>query len=102
MNQRDVACDEKKRKKVLAGKEKGCTFAPAFPEGEGPEEAGGAEFFESLRPAQQPPRSPGGRERRRGRNREDKRDPEQRRKKKKVNSTTESLILAQDERWRQA
>jgi len=41
-------------KKVLVSLQKGCTFAPAFPEREGVlEEARGVqEFIESLRPAQ--------------------------------------------------
>ena len=69
-------------KKVLAGKEKGCTFAPAFPRGEATERGDGeAEFFESLRPAQRPPRSPGGCQRRRERDREVKRSPEHRERK---------------------
>ena len=41
VNQISSMDDEKFLKKVLAGKEKGCTFAPAFPEGEGPEGAEG-------------------------------------------------------------
>jgi len=52
-------------KKVLVSLQKGCTFAPAFPEREGLRKkgTGRAEFIESLRPAQD---TEGGREAVRG------------------------------------
>ena len=46
-----MVCDEIFLEKVIAGK--GCTFAPAFGREEGLAEGiSGAEFFDSLRPAQ--------------------------------------------------
>ena len=48
-----MVCDEIFLEKVIAGMGKGCTFAPAFGREEGLAEGiSGAEFFDSLRPAQ--------------------------------------------------
>ena len=93
----------KKSKKDVARNEKSCTFAPAFGrnEGFGKKGYGKRKFFESLRPAQK--------HQRRGSGARDKgplgnqgqvsrRNPRFRENKKQDNSTTKSLILAQDER----
>ena len=94
VNQRVVCFDEKFLKKVLAGWEKGGTFAPAN-DGRGARERGCLrKFFDSLRPAQ---KKQSGLREQAGRN------PRFRRKIIEYNNTTtKSLILAQDERWRQA
>ena len=98
---------EKYLKKVLAEWEKGSTFAPAFGTEEGTKrgEHGSVKFFESLRPAQE--RSADAARRRAGRDhpggdlrdghRGGTRDSEYR-KFEYNNTTTKSLILAQDER----
>ena len=88
-------------KKKLAEWGKGSTFAPAF--GRNERETRGdprAEFFESLRPAQEDVRAVVkagvGHGKRKQRNEGGTRDTEE--KFEKDNSTTKSLILAQDER----
>ena len=89
---------------MLAEWEKGSTFAPAFGRNGGREKRGaGSEFFESLRPAQdQAPPGGGARERNLlGRNTKEniKAEPEIQKKNLEYNNTTtKSLILAQDER----
>ena len=88
-------------KKSVARNEKSCTFAPAKRE-RGKQDYGRrlAQFFESLRPAQENgPRRSGRRVADTGKGTQENeggtRDSEEN---KKNNSTTKSLILAQDER----
>ena len=89
-------------KKVLANSGKGSTFAPAFGRNEGEQRGEKAKFFESLRPAQDQRHC----EAARGKEPFNKgtpigtsrRNPRFRRKFENNNSTTKSLILAQDER----
>ena len=58
--QRDALIDVNFLRKVIAGKEKGSTFAPANGEGETTRRREVCELFESLRPAQEGPAARGG------------------------------------------
>ena len=100
-----MICDnnEKYLKKKLVGTAKSSTFAAAFGERGVRKRGAGSGFFDSLRPAQEEPGREAGRIRNRppvrGASEGGTRETEN---KKQDNSTTKSLILAQDERWRQA
>ena len=83
---------------------KSSTFAPAFGRNEGARRGGSGKrkFFDSLRPAQDQRRGDAARGKEpfnKGTQENIKAEPEiQRKTKAKDNSTTKSLILAQDER----